>query len=606
MKRLFKWLGILLGVVLLVVGALVVNVIWFKPVTVGIFYETTFMKYALDSPELLSNMRMLEQIGLNFHNDDLDDISPENTAKLNRWLEKDLEMLHRYDRRKMDDATGLSYDILEWFMQNQADGVQYTWHGYPVNQLFGVQNGLPNFMATIHHIGSEKDAGNYVVRLSKFGTKFDQLLADLKIREEKEIIPPTFVVEKVLVEMNGFRDQPAEENILYTSFVERLDKVDDVDEGTRDSLKADVLVQIKETVYPAYDNLIAYFEELQPKATTNHGVWKLPDGDAYYDYQLRSNTTTDLTADEIHRLGLSEVARIQSQMSEILVGEGYTEGSVAERMAQLNTEERFLYSNDDEGREQILEDFQTIIDEISETMPEYFGNLPTARVEVKRIPEFRQANSAGAYYQGPSMDGSRPGVFYANLRDLSEHPRYGLRTLAYHEAVPGHHTQTALQNEMTGVPQFRRILGFTAFSEGWALYAERVAAEAGFQQDPYDNLGRLQAELFRAVRLVVDTGIHRKRWSREEAIEYMADNTGMPEHDVVAEIERYFVIPGQATAYKVGMLKILELRERAQNALGDAFDIREFHDVVLGDGDMPLAVLEKQVDRYIEENQASS
>ncbi|MCZ6686275.1 MAG: DUF885 domain-containing protein, partial [Gammaproteobacteria bacterium] len=517
---------------------------------------------------------------------------------------EDREMLHRYDRSKLEGQAAISYDVMDWLMTDQTEGVEFTWHGYPVNQLFGVQNRMPNFMATIHHVGNERDARHYNTRLSKFDTKFDQLLEDLNLREEKGIIPPTFVVEKVIVEMNDFRNTPAKENILYTSFAEKLDKLEDLDEATRAELLARSETEINGTVYPAYDGLISYFEKLRPKATTNHGAWKLPNGDAFYDYRLRSSTSTDMTADEIHDLGLAEVARIQTQMDEILSAEGYSEGTVAERMAILNKEERFLYTNDDEGREQILKDFQGIIDEISEKMPEYFVTLPESKVQVKRIPEFSQANSAGAYYQGPSMDGSRPGVFYANLRNLEEHPKYGMRTLAYHEAMPGHHLQTALQIEMTGVPQFRKMMGFTAFSEGWALYSERVAWEAGFQDDPYDNLGRLQAELFRGVRLVVDTGIHRKRWSREKAIDYMYGNTGMAKHEVVSEIERYFVIPGQATAYKVGMLKILELRERAITALGEEFDIREFHDVVLRNGDIPLTVLEQQVDQYIAGNQA--
>ncbi len=604
MKKFLKWLGLSFGVIVLLIVGLIVNIAWFKPITINMFFESAFLKYALEDPEMLSSMRLLEQIGLTFHNDDLADISPAHTEKLNQWLIEDREMLRRYDRSQLEGQAAISYDIMDWFMSNEVEGIEFAWHGYPVNQLFGVQNLMPHFMATIHHVGNERDARHYVTRLSKFDTKFDQLLEDLNLREVKGIIPPTFVVEKVIEEMQGFRGTPAKENILYTSFAEKLDKIEDVDAATRDDLLAGAEAEIDGTVYPSYDKLIAYFEELRPQATTNHGAWNLPNGDAWYDFRLRSNTTTDMTADEIHDLGLSEVARIQAQMDEILVAEGYADGTVAERMAQLNTEERFLYPNDDAGREQILKDFQAIIDEITEQMPEYFNTLPKSKVQVKRIPKFSEANSAGAYYQGPSMDGSRPGVFYANLRNLEEHPKYTMRTLAYHEAVPGHHLQTALQTEMTGVPQFRKMMGFTAFSEGWALYSERIAWEAGLQDDPYDNLGRLQAELFRAVRLVVDTGIHRNRWSREEAIDYMYDNTGVAKHDVVAEIERYFVIPGQATSYKVGMLKILELRERAKTALADEFDIGEFHDVVLRNGDIPLTILEQQVDEYIAGKQA--
>ncbi len=293
-------------------------------------------------------------------------------------------------------------------------------------------------------------------------------------------------------------------------------------------------------------------------------------------------------------------------MDAILREQGYTEGTVAERMTALGEEPRFLYPNTDAGREQILEDFQVIIDEIDEAMPDWFITLPKSPVEVVRIPEFRQEGAASASYTLPALDGSRPGRFNVNLRNLREHPRFRMRTLAYHEAVPGHHLQSALQTELTGVPQFRRVLPFTAFSEGWGLYAERLAWEAGFQDDPFDNLGRLQDELFRAVRLVVDTGIHRMRWTREEAITYMVDNSGLAETDVVTEIERYFVLPGQATAYKIGMIKILELRERARGALGEDFDIRMFHEVVLRNGDVPLTILEREVDSWIAEVRSGS
>ncbi len=600
MKRFLKWLGAGFGAVVLIVAALAVNAFYFRPFSIRVFYETAFVKFMLHDPETLSYMRILEPMGLTFHNNDLTDISPAATELNNRLIEENYHTLQKYDRSKLSEADALSYDILAWYLQNQMDGLKYTWHGYPVNQMFGVQNALPRFMANIHYIGSAGDARDYIERLSKFGVKFDQLLEDLKLREGRKIVPPRFTIERVLDEMKGFRGQAAQENVLYTSLVDRLQQVEGLDEGTRDALAQQAVEQIERNVWPAYDRLIAYFEHLQQTVTTNHGVWMLPDGDKYYDYMLRQNTTTNLTADQIHELGLSEVARIQAEMDGILVAQGYTAGSVAERMLKLNDEERFLYPDTDAGRAQILKDYAAIIAEINAGMPKYFSRLPKSPVKVERVPVFSEQGSSGAYYQGPSMDGKRPGVFYANLRSVKEHPRWEMRTLAFHEAVPGHHLQVALQTELKGVPTFRNILGFTAFSEGWGLYAERLAWEAGFQQDPFGNLGRLRGELFRAVRLVVDTGIHRKRWSREQAIEYMMSNTGNPESDVIAEVERYFVMPGQATAYKIGMLKILELRERARSKLGDKFDIRAFHDVVIGDGDMPLEILERKVNAWVD------
>jgi len=602
MKRFFKWLGALLGVAVLVLVVFVVNAIWFKPFSINVFYERVFMQYALDDPELLSSIRILEQFGLKFHQDDLTSESLARTEKLNKMVRDDLETLHRYGTSDMTPAEKTSYDVLDWFLTMQVEGQQWTYNNYPVNQMFGVQSSLPDFMVQIHQVNDEGDAADYVARLEKFDWKFDQVLEQLRYRENHGIVPPHFVVVKVLKEMRAFIDHPPEEHLLYTKLQEKLDKAG-IPGDDQEPLLTDAAIAIRDHVYPAYQSLIGYFAALEPKATANNGIWALPDGDAYYAYLVRYHTTTDMTPEQVHQIGLSEVDRIQTQMDAILKSEGYTEGTVGQRMMALGKEERFLYPDTDAGREQILADYQSILDEVNAGLEPYFGVRPSAGVEVRRVPEFKEATAPGAYYQSPSLDGTRPGVFYANLRDVTETPRFGMRTLAYHEGIPGHHFQKAIQQEIKDVPTFRRLLGFTAFAEGWALYAERLAWELGFEDDPYDNLGRLQAELFRAVRLVVDTGIHYKRWSREEAIAYMESNTGMAHGDVVSEIERYFVMPGQALAYKVGMLKLLALREKAKTALGDDFDIRGFHDLILTGGDMPLDILEQRVDHWIAEQQ---
>ncbi len=356
-------------------------------------------------------------------------------------------------------------------------------------------------------------------------------------------------------------------------------------------------------VYPAYGLFIDYFKQLDDKVSENHGVWALPDGDRLYKLAIEFFTTTDYSADYIHNMGLREVDRIQGEIMIILAAQGWdAESGFKSAIDRLAEDERFYYADSDEGRQQILDDYQQIIDEISAQLDPWFEVKPSSGVEVKRVPEFKEKTAPGAYYNPPAMDGSRPGVFYANLYDIKATPKYGMRTLAYHEAVPGHHFQIAIQQELKDLPFFRRLIPFTAYSEGWALYSEYVAWEAGMQSDPFDNIGRLQAELFRAVRLVVDTGIHDKRWNREQAIEYMLENTGMAVSDVVSEIERYFVLPGQALAYKVGMNKIMELRTRAETALGENFDIREFHNVVLTNGALPLTILERLVDQYIAVN----
>lgn len=589
------------GVVVLALGIFLIPTIWFKPWSIDHFYMRTFASFALRHPMMLSSMRLLEPMGIDFYDDDLDDMSMEFDEREARWVRKQLDVLRSYDRERMDDAGKLSFDILEWFLVDIDDGNRFMYHDYPVNQLFGIQSGLPDFMINTHQINNPGDAKDYVARVGKFGVAFDQVLAGLRHREEQGIVPPLFVVRHVLKEMRDFTAPDPSEQTLYTHFASETGGIEGFDTEKREELLGALEREIRDAVYPAYGRLIEFFEHQEQIATTDDGVWKLPDGEAFYNHQLRHYTTTDMAADEIHQLGLAEVDRIQAEMRGILEAEGYDASDFAAAMNMLNEEERFLYPDSDEGREQILADYQALIAEIDAGLTPMFDVKPKAGVAVERVPEFRQATAPGAYYQPSPLDGSKPGTFFVNLRNVEEIPKFGMRTLAYHEAIPGHHFQIGIAQEMRGVPFFRRILPFTAFVEGWALYAEMVAAESGFEDDPHDRLGYLTGQVLRAVRLVVDTGIHAKRWTREEAIEYMLANTGMPETDVVAEIERYIVDPGQACAYKVGQLKILGLRQQAMDALGDRFDIRQFHNVVLTNGAVPLTILERLVEAWIEE-----
>jgi uncharacterized protein (DUF885 family) len=467
--------------------------------------------------------------------------------------------------------------------------------------MFGVQSGFPTFMENTHQVHDVGDAEDYIARLSKVGVKFDQVIEGLRHREGLGVLPPQFVVTKVLEEMTGFVGTPVEEGILYTALVEKMEEAEiEAEERTR--LSAAARAEIEGTVYPAYERLIAYFREIDPKVEGNYGVWNLPDGDALYRLALRFFTTTDYSPQEIHETGLAEVQRIQDEMLALLEAEGRdVSGGFEATMAALNEDPELYFPDTDEGREAILEGYRTILEEIEAGLDEAFDVRPEAGLEVRREAEFKEKTAPGAHYEMPAMDGSRPGAFVVSLYDIKAVPKYSMRTLAYHEGVPGHHFQIALQMENKDLPFFRRFAPFTAYSEGWALYTERLAWELGFQDDAYDNVGRLRDELLRAVRLVVDTGIHHARWSREQAIEYMLANTGLVESDVVVEVERYFVMPGQACAYKVGMMKILELRERAREELGDAFDLRDFHRVVLTSGSMPLVLLERVVDEYIAE-----
>jgi len=608
-KKLLKWFAILLLVLLLVGSALAAHTWYAKPLAINWFYGRVFLQFALDSPEMLTQMRLFDQFGIKGHNAKLGDASLAHEDEQLAKLERDYATFKSYDRSRYSGQDLISYDIFDAFLGDEIkDGKRFRFHNFPVNQMFGAQSGLPNFMADSHFVESERDARDYIARIGQFGTRFDQVIEGLEKRESLGILPPRFTVEKVLLQMRDFIAMPAGEHMLVTSFDEKLAKIpaDSLDQPTRDALRAELVAAVAAVVYPAYQRLIAYHERLLPKANSNDGAWRLPDGEAYYAWRIRNQTTTDMSADEIHRIGVAEVERIAAEMDAILVAEGLTEGSIGERVQQIAKREDQLYPDSEEGRAQILADYQTIIDEVSAGLGDWFGRMPKSGVEVRRVPEFSQKTAPGAYYQGPSLDGKRPGVFYANLRNVGEIPRFGMRTLAYHEAVPGHHFQIALAQELEGLPMFRRFVPFTVYSEGWALYSEQVAWEAGFQSDPLDNLGRLQAEMFRAVRLVVDTGMHSQRWSREQAIEYMLGYTGMGNDEVIAEIERYLINPGQALAYKVGMLKILQLRDKARAALGDRFDIRAFHDAVLDSGAVPMFILERIIDDWIAQQQATT
>lgn len=574
-----------------------IKLIWFRPFNINHFYERSMLQLILKDPEILTMIGILEKFGLNFHNDDLTDESDAYFQKLIAMIGKNLEILRSYPRDKQTPEQQLSTDILDWFLENQVLAHEFMYHNYPINQFFGEQNEVPNFMITLHRIEKKRDARNYIKRLSKFGTKFDQILDGLRIREGKGIIPPKFVIERVLIEMRNFIEGDAKDNILYSVFREKVEQLN-LSEAVKGSLLQAAEREIQQTVIPTYRRVIDYFEYLETIATTDDGVWKLPNGDAYYARQLQSHTTTKLTPEEVHEIGLREVDRIESEMREILNHVGLTGKSIVQHMKDLSQDPRFLYPNTDEGRNQALEEYRSIIAHIDQNLEEIFDLRPSAGVEVERMPSFREETAPGAYYQIPSLDGKRPGVFYVNLRDMSEVQKYGMRTLAYHEAIPGHHFQLALAQEFKG-PTFRRLIPFTAYAEGWALYAERVAREFGFFDDPYSELGYLESELFRAVRLVVDTDIHHKQWTREGAIAYMEQHMGWPTESTVTEVERYIVIPGQACAYKIGELKIMELRERAQSALGEQFDIKTFHNVLLQTGGMPLDILENRVDDYI-------
>jgi uncharacterized protein (DUF885 family) len=601
-RKILKWLGLTLLAVIVVTGSFAAHE-WYakKPFLFRAYLDRELVRQAFDNPELLTSLGFLESLGIKGHNAHLADVHPDRTDEFFADMKAFGAGLQQYGDEDLDPSQRLSKEIALYLVNTLIDVEPFRFHTYPANQMSGIQSAFPSFMDSSHQVHTAEDAENYLSRMSELPRKYEQHLLGLKMRENRDIIPPRFVINRVLEQMRDFVATPPEENILYTSLATKLDEAEEIDDAEAQAFLDRVEVSITENVYPAYDLFINYFSELEAKAGDDDGYWHLPNGDAAYKLALRIFTTTDYTADEIHEIGLAEVARIQAEMLEILaiegvdVSQGYTDA-----MDAWSSRPEFYYEDSDAGRQQILDDYHAMLDEIDAGLGDAFNVRPQAGIEVKRVPEFREKTAPGAYYEQPSLDGSRPGRFYANLYDIEATPKFGMRTLAVHEGIPGHHFQIAIAMELEGMPLLRRFGLFTAYVEGWALYAERVAWELGLMPTNADNIGRLTAELFRAVRLVVDTGIHHKRWTREEAIDYMLANTGMAESDVVAEIERYIVMPGQATAYKVGMMKILDLRRKAMDALGDRFDLGEFHDVVLKNGAVPLDILERIVDDYIE------
>lgn len=525
------------------------------------------------------------------------DLSDEQAEAELARARRRLEELKQFDPEQLSPDTRLSWRLMRRELEDTIEGHKWRHHGYPLNQMYGWQSRIPTFLINVHRVDSVEHAEAYIDRLRGVGTLADQLIAQIDERADQDIIAPDFVWDYVISDArNVIRGAPFEDGEPSPLLTDIRDKFGalEIPEAERDALMGRAEEALVEVVEPAYRRLITRSEEMGEIASSQAGVWKLPDGEAYYAWRLRQMTTTDLSAEEIHRLGLENVERIHGQLRDIMEEVGF-EGTLQEFFEHTRTDDRFYLPDTEEGRQTYLEDARAYIAGMRETLPEVFGRLPEAELVVKAVEPFRERSAGKAFYQRPAPDGSRPGIFYANLHRMQDMPTYQLESLVYHEGIPGHHMQISIAQELEDLPRFRKFGGETAYIEGWGLYSERLPKELGFYEDPYSDFGRLAAELWRACRLVVDTGIHEKRWTREQAIDYLLENTPNPEGDAIKSIERYIVMPGQATAYMVGMLKILEIRETAKEALGEAFDLRAFHDAVLENGALPLDVLEMTV-----------
>ena len=563
-----------------------------------LWFEEQFQESLRRSPMFMA------QMGLKERADEWDDPSRVFALEgLDRTRQSLEEMKANFDFDSLDADHQLSYRLYAEQAENQLEGAKWWYHNYPFNQMFGAQSGIPTFMLNYHGIESEKDARNYIARLNGVDDYLGGILKVSKASAAKGIMPPKFVYDHVIRDaenvLQGAPFDDGDYNLLLNDFRKKVEKLD-LGKAAKEDLYAGAIDALTNSVGPAYEALIAEMEAQKKKTTTDDGVWKLPDADDYYAHRLNLMTTTDMTADEIHDLGLSEVERIHGEMREIMKKVKF-EGDLQEFFKFLINDPKQTYPDSDAGREQYLADATDIIETMKKELDTVFIKKPKADLIVKKVEAFREKSAGKAFYNRPAPDGSKPGMYYANLYKISDMPKYQMEALAYHEGIPGHHMQIAIAQELEGVPKFRKFGGVTAYTEGWGLYSEYLPKEMGFYEDPYSDFGRLAMELWRAARLVVDTGLHDKKWTREEAIKYLTDNTPNPENDCIKAIERYIVMPGQATAYKIGMLKILELRSNATTRLGDKFDIREFHDVVLASGAVPLNILEENVDAWIAE-----
>ncbi|MBN1137411.1 MAG: DUF885 family protein, partial [Anaerolineae bacterium] len=556
------------------------------------FFEASYKKLLLRDPEMITQIGLNEAWGV--PNDGLTDISDEHVRETQQLEAAILTLLRSYDRAALTPEQQVTYDVYQWHLEDRAASYPFMYHDYPASFLIttGINEQLLQFFTDIHPVTDKQDAEDYVTRLSQVDTKLEQLIAGLKLREQAGVVMPRFLVPWVLYGVGNIARSDAQATPFYTAFKAKVEALPGLSADEKEALLQAAEGEIDDSVLPGFQALAAELERQQRIAADDAGVWKLPDGENYYAYALRHHTTTDLTAAKIHQLGLDELERIHAEMRARFDELGYPQGAGLPALIGRVVQDSGTLSGS-----AVADAYEALIAEAWENLGAAFDLRPTANVVV-------QAGPAGDYYNPPAVDGSRPGVFYARVTGSTE--KFAMPTLAYHEAVPGHHFQIAIAQQLP-LPLLRKDLSFMAYTEGWALYAEQLAYELGFyEDDPYGDIGRLQAEAFRAARLVVDTGLHDQKWSYDQAVEFMIENTGLPRDMVETEVARYIVWPGQATAYKIGMIQILELRQRAMDALGDRFDLKAFHNVVLGNGAMPLEVLERVVDDWIAAEQGQA
>lgn len=560
-----------------------------------------FLDAAFDASTALSP-EQTTSLGGKTNYDRLDDYTGATGEKRLQMAEVTLaEMKRRFDPAKLGVQGKLSYRLYEFQVANQRRQYQWRDYSFPVSTNGSPAGDIPVFLLNQHKIGSVADAEAYIARLRETERVMREVASRMRAQAAKGIVPPQMVfaparndAKKILV---GAPFTAGPDSTVMADFAKKVAALD-APAATKEKLLADARTALTGPFRTGYETLFAALDEIEGKAKGNNGAWSLPNGDAYYAARLYNFTTTDLTADQIHQLGLRQVAAIRAEMDAVAKQTGF-KGGLKAFFAFIRDDPRFKYENSEAGKEAYLNDARAVIAEVMGKAPQYFSVLPKAPLEVRAVEKWREATASTAFYNRPAPDGSRPGIYYVNLADMSQVQKVQNSGISVHEGAPGHHFQIARAQELTGLPKFRKLGGYSAYTEGWGLYTERLADEMGIYKDPYQRFGMLSLQMWRAIRLVVDTGMHSKRWTREQAQQYFRDNSSLSEIDLKREVDRYMNNPGQATSYMVGQLKIAELRERAKKALGPRFDIREFHEAVLANGMMPLEVLEQVVDGYI-------
>jgi len=562
------------------------------------FFESVFQDMVLDSPEFQASL------GYKSNYDKWDEVTWQASRQRAYRAKDDLNYLKKYiDFDKLDENTKISYRLMEKRLQRTIDNDNFIFHNYLITHRGGKHSSIPSFLINYHRIDEEQDVKDYISRLRNIEPLMDDLIVQLELRQEVKKIAPAFVFPQAIkTSENIISGYPFEEtkkqNVIYEDFMKKLNALE-MSDALKLRYQSEVEAVLVTIVNYSYRKLITFLEEQQKLADNNHGVWKYEDGAKYYQHTLDGYTTLGLTAEEIHEIGLSEVERIHGEIYEIMEKVSF-DGTLKEFFDFMRKDDQFYYPEGPKGRQMYLDQVQVVVDTLSNRIEELFYGLPSIPLQVKAVEAYREASAGIAFYQRGQADGSRPGTYYANLYRMRDMPIYKLENLAYHEAIPGHHMQISIQLEVEDMPSFRKYGGYSVYAEGWALYSETLPKEIGLYKDPYSDFGRLSGELWRACRLVVDTGVHHYKWTREEGIDYYMNNTANPEGDCIGMVERHIVWPGQAVSYKIGMIKIQELRAYAEQELGDKFSIQEFHDVVLRNGSVTMDILEDIVYSWVD------